>query len=240
MKPQHLFRVFGFVILALAGARLAVAQTAQVTGRIADPTGAVIQGAGVTMTHIAKGIDREARSNKEGYYTVPLLEPGTCPDDRADVGLQACHPVRITLQVEQVARIDFTLELGDVQENVTVTSEAPLLERATSSVGHVVDNARIVNLPLNQRNPFALAFLVPGVTGSLTGQGSGQGSIISVNGGRGAAPRFCSTVSPPRPRWSIPLRASLRCLRWTRCRNSKSRPTTTRRNTDAAEAASST
>lgn len=190
MKPQYLRRGLWLVILALADASVAVAQTAQVTGRIADSSGAVLPGAAVTITHIAKGIDRETHSNAEGYYTVPMLEPATY---RMTVQISGFKPVTrsgITLQVQQVARIDFILELGDVQENVTVTGEAPLLERDTSSVGHVVDNARIVNLPLNQRNPFALAFLVPGVTGSIGFQGSGQGNIISVNGGRGGSTEF--------------------------------------------------
>ncbi len=190
MKPQYLFRVLWLVILALAGTRLAVAQTAEVTGRIADPTGAVIQGAAVTMTHIGKGIDRESRSNEDGYYTLPLLEPGTY---RMTVQMSGFKPVTrsgITLQVQQVARIDFTLEVGEVHEKVTVTEEAPLLDSTTSSVGHVVDNTKIVNLPLNERNPFALAFLVPGVTGNVRFQGAGQGNIISVNGGRGGSTEF--------------------------------------------------
>ncbi|MGH9338892.1 MAG: TonB-dependent receptor domain-containing protein [Acidobacteriota bacterium] len=199
MKSKYLLNALWLVILVLAGAPLAVAQTAQVTGRIADSSGAVIQGATVTMTHVAKGIDRETFSNEEGYYTVPLLEPATY---RMTVQMPGFKPVTrsgITLQVEQVARIDFTLELGEVHEKMTVTDEAPLLEGETSSVGHVVDNARIVNLPLNQRNPFALAFLVPGVTGSMGFQGSGQGNVILVNGGRGGSTEFLLDGIPAAP-----------------------------------------
>ncbi|MCI0620992.1 MAG: carboxypeptidase-like regulatory domain-containing protein [Acidobacteria bacterium] len=181
MKPQYLLRVLWLEILVLAGVQLALAQTAQVTGRIADPTGAVIQGAAVTMTHIGKGIDRETHSNEDGYYTVPLLEPGTY---RMTVQMSGFKPVTrsgITLQVQQVARIDFTLEVGEVHEKVTVTGEAPLLERETSAVGHMVDNRKIVDLPLNQRNPLTLALLTPGVIGSVT---RGFNLQLTINGGR--------------------------------------------------------
>ncbi|MGI8782937.1 MAG: TonB-dependent receptor domain-containing protein [Acidobacteriota bacterium] len=182
MKPQYLFRVLWLVILLFAGAQLALAQTAQVTGRIADPTGGLIQGAAVTMTHIGKGVDRETYSNEEGYYTVPALEPGAY---RMTVQMAGFKPVTrsgITLRVEQVARIDFTMEVGEVHDQVTVTGDSPLLESTTSSVGQVVDNRKIVDLPLNQRNPFSLVLLVPGVTGGVgTTFSSGR---FSINGGR--------------------------------------------------------
>jgi len=76
MKPQYLFCALWQVILVFAASQLALAQTAQVTGRITDPTNAVIQGAAVTVSHVDKGIDREVHSNEDGYYTVPVLEPG--------------------------------------------------------------------------------------------------------------------------------------------------------------------
>src|SRR5712692_816297 len=113
---------------------MAYGQMAQLTGRITDTSAAVIPGAQVTVTHVATGIKKEAVSNEEGYYTVPLLPPGTYQITVQMAGFRPVSRSGIELAVQQVAHLDFTLELGGITEQVTVTGGAPLLETETSSL----------------------------------------------------------------------------------------------------------
>src|SRR5262245_14758518 len=159
----------------------ALGQTAQVTGRIGDQSGAVVPGAQVTVTHQKTGLARESVSNGEGYFTIPLLPPG---EYRIAVKKDGFKPVvrpDVALNVEQVARLDFTLETGAVSDTVTITGDAPIMNTETSSVGQVVDNKTVVTLPLNGRNYSQLAALASGATpnpGSRTEDG------FSLNGNR--------------------------------------------------------
>ncbi|HKE03239.1 MAG TPA: TonB-dependent receptor [Blastocatellia bacterium] len=173
-------------IMMLSGALMAFAatalgQTAQVTGRISDQSGAVVPGAQVTVTNQKTGIGRDSVSNGEGYFTIPLLPPG---EYRIAVKKDGFKPVvrpDVALNVEQVARLDFTLETGAVSDTVTITGDAPIMNTETSSVGQVVDNKTVVTLPLNGRNYSQLAALASGATpnpGSRTEDG------FSLNGNR--------------------------------------------------------
>lgn len=181
MKHQYIVRSFVLAILILAFGQIALSQTAQVTGRISDASGAVIPSAQVTSTNQKTGLTRESVSNGEGYFTIPLLPPG---EYRIAVKKEGFKPVvrpDVALNVEQVARLDFTLETGAVSDTVTITSDAPLMNTETSSVGQVVDNKTVVTLPLNGRNYSQLAVLAPGATpnpGTRTEDG------FSLNGNR--------------------------------------------------------
>lgn len=173
-----------FLLLAFFACALvstSFAQTASVTGRVSDSSGAVVPGAQVTVTNQKTGLARDSVTNGEGYFTIPLLPPG---DYRLSVKKDGFKPVvrpEVVLNVEQVARLDFTLETGAVSDTVTITSDAPIMNTETSSVGQVVDNKTVVTLPLNGRNYSQLAVLAPGATpnpGSRTEDG------FSLNGNR--------------------------------------------------------
>ncbi|MBA3442984.1 MAG: TonB-dependent receptor, partial [Pyrinomonadaceae bacterium] len=156
-------------------------QTAQFTGRISDPNDAAVPGAQVTLTNEGNGFSRDTVSNEEGYYTFPGLQPGKY---QIQVQKENFKPVRqsaITLEIGQVARLDYTLEAGQVTEEVTITAAAPILERETTSVGQVIENKTIVTLPLNGRNYTQLVALMPGATPN---QGSRAADAISLNGAR--------------------------------------------------------
>lgn len=181
MKHHHLVRTFFLALLFSVTALTALSQTAQVTGRVSDSSGAVVPGAQVTVTNQNTGLNRESVTNNEGNYTVPLLQPG---EYRIAVKKDGFKPVvrqGVVLNVEQVARLDFSLEAGAVTETVTITSDAPLLNRETTSVGQVVDNKTIVTLPLNGRNYSQLVALMPGATPN---QGSRATDGVSLNGNR--------------------------------------------------------
>jgi hypothetical protein len=153
------------VILFFAFASIAIAQTdtGAITGSVSDPAGGVISRSQVTVTNEATNIPVSATTNDRGFYFVPDLRPGVYTVSVQHVGFKLTVRSGLTLQLRQTARVDFTLELGEVNEKVTVTAEAPVLESETSERGLVVDGTKIVEMPLNGRDYNQLALLSPGV-----------------------------------------------------------------------------
>ncbi len=197
MNHRQLYRLLLLVALLGVFTLTAFGQTAQVTGRVNDPNDAVVPGTRVIATNADTSLKRETVTNDDGYYTIPLLPPGSYELTVQKDGFKPISRSGITLQVEQVARLDFKLEIGGASETVQVTGAAPLLERETSSVGQVVDNRKIVDLPLNQRNPFSLVLLAPGVTGSAGATRGGQ--QFSINGGRASSNEILLDGIPSAP-----------------------------------------
>jgi hypothetical protein len=172
----------------LAGA--AWGQTAQITGRIVDPTGAVVPSAQVNVLNVETGNHYPAHANDGGYFTVARLDPGRYQVEVKAAGFKPVARSGIVLQVEQVARVDFTLELGNVGERVEVSGAAPLVESETSSLGQVINNKSIVEMPLNGRNAWDLAKL-SGATVYVSAIGdAGEIPVVSMAGGRTKSQEF--------------------------------------------------
>jgi len=197
----------GFRILFLLfTAVVAHAQQTSATllGTVTDPSGAAVPNVTVQVSNIGTNVVREATSDAAGAYSVPNLPPGNYRVRATKEGFQAARVESVTLQVEQAARLDLRLEVGNVSETVNVNASATLLQTENASVGTVIDAAKIVDLPLNGRNFIQLAQLIPGVQagtpGSITvrrGRGSvGQtdaaygSTAASANGSRDTANRF--------------------------------------------------
>jgi len=177
-------RKFGLaVVFVLVFAVVSFGQTAQITGLITDPSKAVMAGVNVTVTNARTGIVRKTTSNSEGYYQVPLLQPGSYTMLVQADGFKPISREAVTLFVDQTARIDFIMEVGAVTESVDVSAQAqPLLATTSATISTVIDNKRILDLPLNGRDPFALATLTPGV---LAGVSPGWfGTAPAIGGGR--------------------------------------------------------
>ena len=116
------------VVLVAISIGVAQAQTASINGSVTDPTAAAIPDAHVTVASVDTGSRRETTSNDQGYYSVPLLQPGNY---RVTVQKEGFRPISrsgITLEVEQAARINFVMEIGTVVETVDVVGAAPMLE----------------------------------------------------------------------------------------------------------------
>jgi hypothetical protein len=137
--------------------------TGQITGLITDASGALVPEVRVSVTNVATGVDRNAASGSQGYYTVPLLPPGKYQVAVHKEGFRPITRSGITLNVSQSLQIDFILEVGTLSESVSIAAEAPLVQTADTTVNSVIENKRIVDLPLNGRSAFSLAGLAPGV-----------------------------------------------------------------------------
>jgi hypothetical protein len=167
------------VLLASLCASGAFAQTptASITGQVKDSSGAAVAGAKVSARNLDTNIERSATTSENADYTIPLLSVGRYEVRVEKSGFRAEVQSGLVLQVDQRARIDFSLQVGQVSETVEVSASAPLLTSETSAVGSVVDNRKVVEMPLNSREFYSLALLVPGVAPSA------QGSLLSFRGG---------------------------------------------------------
>jgi outer membrane receptor protein involved in Fe transport len=189
MNHQHIRRSLFLITLLFTFTLSATAQTAQVTGRVTDQAGAVLPDATVTLTNASTGLKREAVTNSEGYFTVPLVQPGTYQIAVQKRGFKPLVQASVILQVEQVLRLDYTLEAGALTETVNIAAATTAsLETETSALGKVIDQQRIQNLPLLGRNPYSLVALVPGARPSaglndLPVDQISQ-SFVSINGAR--------------------------------------------------------
>lgn len=158
-------------------------QTGQITGMVIDPAGSAVPGAVVTATNVATSVRTEVVTNDQGYYTLLFLNPGDYRLRVQKPGFKAAEHPAIKLDVAQIARIDLPLQLGEVAESVMVGAEAPLLVTETATVGQVITNKKILDLPLNGRDFTQLATLVPGAI-SRGVNSSLDAPSLSVNGAR--------------------------------------------------------
>src|SRR6185369_15946085 len=157
--------------------------TGTIIGTVADGTGAVIAAARIAVVNTGTNAKLEVLSNEEGSYTAPLLPPGAYSVTVTAQGFKSFERSGIQLRVQQQARVDIVLQVGGVSESVSVSADAAVVESTASSIGKVVDNKRILELPLNTRNVYSLVNLTPGVTGSI---GNAHNAVsYSVNGARG-------------------------------------------------------
>jgi hypothetical protein len=135
-----------------------------IVGRITDPSGAVVPGVQVIVTNVAMGTKTTLTTNAEGFYLAPLLIPGVYRVEATLTGFKKALKDGIEVRVGDRLDISFALELGTSDQQVTVTSEVPLLNAETASLGTVVDSRRVASLPLSYGNPFLLIGLSAGVT----------------------------------------------------------------------------
>jgi hypothetical protein len=166
----------------------AFAQTAQVSGLIVDSSGARVPNANVTVLNKDTGISRATDSNSDGYYTVPLLQPGNYMITAKATGFATQVRTGITLEVGAQQVLNLTLQVGQVTQRIEVTGEAPEVQLASSDLSAVVDSTTVRELPLNGRSWTDLATLQPGVAVIQThrsgDEARGYGSQVTISGAR--------------------------------------------------------
>ncbi len=143
--------------------------TATVVGTVRDPSGAAVPGAAITIVEKATGGTQRALSGANGDFTVPQLKPGVYQIAAEARGFKKTVTTDIELLVNQTARVDLTLQVGDVSESIEVTAAAPLVASETSSVGQVIDSRQMADLPLKGRSFYTLAVLAPGTVPTAPG-----------------------------------------------------------------------
>lgn len=144
---------------------LALAQDprGRILGRVADASGAVVPGVEVKATNAATNVTASSVTNEQGNYEIPYLLPGLYQVSAELPGFKKYVRDGIELRVNDRLALDIILQPGELTEVVTVTGQTPLLETGTASIGQVVDNRRLIELPLSGGNPFTLTRLAPGV-----------------------------------------------------------------------------
>jgi hypothetical protein len=161
------------------------AQTAQLYGSVKDPSQAVVSTAEVTLTNEATQISRTAKTNKDGQYSFPFLQPGKYSALVQASGFESQSKAGIELQVDQQARWDIQLQVGSVRQTVGVEAGPSLVNSTDGSVSTVIDRTFVENLPLNGRSFQSLFELTPGtVIAKSTASNAGQ---FSINGQRSSS-----------------------------------------------------
>lgn len=197
------FAVCGWLASVLAcvilgGAALAqTASTGALTGTVTDNTGAVVPSAKVTVTNETTGETRTVTTQTNGSYTVPLLLPGSYRVEFSTSGFKQAIKSGLGINVTETSRFDVQLEVGGVQEQVNITSEATVLQTESSALGRVTDRQLVGNLPLVTRNFTQIVTLSPGIAANVTnatelGRGSGGNSQgnFRAHGASGADNNF--------------------------------------------------
>ena len=149
--------------VVLTAPSFAQSTTAVIVGTVTDASGGVIPGVTVTVTNLDTGARRSAVTNDRGQFTISLLPIGQYDLESELAGFKTAKVDGVLLQVNQTVRIDFTMQVGEVQDTVEVKSEIPLVKTDRSDVGVVVESRKVTELPLNGRSFFQLATLAPGV-----------------------------------------------------------------------------
>lgn len=162
-RKIHLLLAVAISLLCLSATTIAQDFRATIVGRVTDQSRAAIPGAQVTVKNIGTNETTTMTTSDEGNYRVPFLRPGAYSVTVEMTGFKKATRDNLELVISQVATVDFALEPGNISEQVTVQGDAPVIETATADRGGVIDRQRVIELPLNARNPFMLGVLTAGV-----------------------------------------------------------------------------
>jgi hypothetical protein len=197
-RPSLAFFCLLLVVLTLAGtSQFAWSQevTAAIVGTVTDPSGAPIKGGKVTATDTERGTSYVGETNDSGAYNINRIPVGNYELKVTAAGFQTAVHAAFTLVLNQTARVDVQMKVGQVSETVQVTSEAPILKTESSSVDTIIDSNTNERLPLASRNYVQLTLLAPGsVTPNPdsfnTGDNTASGGRPYINGNREQANNF--------------------------------------------------
>jgi len=176
LRSGVLLLIFGMLGVLTVFAQV---ESGKVVGTVRDSTGAAISGAKVTLTNVSTNVTHSVTTNESGEYSVSELPPGEYTMVGEHEGFKKAVETPFKLDVNQVVRVNLSLMVGSVTETMTVTAAEPLVESETSSIGQVIQQHTVNDLPLNGRNFIQLAYLSPGVNEGP--QGTVQSGNIPEN-----------------------------------------------------------
>ncbi len=179
-------RRFPFCLLALVSIStllvvslgMAADPTGTITGIVTDPSGSAVPGAQIAVKQTLTGLTRTLSTGADGAFLFPLMPVGTYEISVEAQGFRRFEQRGITLQVNAVANLPVTLQIGTLTESVSVQADAAMVETRSGTIKGVVDQQRIVELPLNGRNAANLVLLVPGTVDLMAGNSRGSGDAI--------------------------------------------------------------
>ena len=193
MKSGYKLLLVGMLIVFSAQPLYAQFVRGAIVGKVSDEKGAVVAGAEIALTNLGTNELKTASADDNGDYVFPALLPGSYSLEVKRAGFRTLQIKRIELQVNQTARVDVSLPIGELKEVVETVASAVLLKTDTSEIGHVLTNKQIVELPLNGRDYLQLARLIPGATPSRAGATAGQKGVsrsVNVAGARDTSVSF--------------------------------------------------
>jgi outer membrane receptor protein involved in Fe transport len=166
------------LVLSLQAVAYAQTGAASITGLVTDQSGATTPGVTITATNQATNVPYTAVSNEAGNYTITSVPVGRYVVKSSLTGFKTTTTKVIELEAKQIARLDFKMEVGALEDTVEVTAQAPVLQTESATVGEVISGNTVQSLPLNGRNVGQLALLLPG---TVTYNPRGFTNIGSVN-----------------------------------------------------------
>jgi hypothetical protein len=212
--------------------------TAQINGTVKDASGAAVPGAEIRVTQTATNAVRSTTSGSDGSYVLPDLAVGPYAMEVTKEGFNKYRQSGIVLQVASSPTIDVSLKVGNVTEQILVQANAAQVETQETGVGQVIDNQRVLELPLTARDSQQLVILAGGAVagGGQAANRSYPVKLISVAGAQADAVTYVLDAEHITSRTSTVL---CRCLSLMRCRSSKSRPVPRRLSTGDTQGARS-
>lgn len=175
MRQAALLSLLHLAVFSLS----AQTTSTEILGLVADASGALVPGARITITHVATNESRTALTNMAGEYSFPAVDIGDFTVRCEAQGFKTQNVRGVRVQTQEKVRLNFALEVGAVTETVDVQASVALLKTEEATLGQVIENKRIIELPLNGRNISNLAVLAPGVQfGVRSGMADGSGGDI--------------------------------------------------------------
>jgi hypothetical protein len=181
------------LMIVFAGLLMTIPASAQeagtILGVVKDSSGGVVPNAKITITNTDTNDARALTSSEDGAFRAPGLRPGHYSVKIEAAGFQTQNQTGVTLNVAQELVMNATMQVGTSTQEVTVTGEAPIVNTTTSSLGSLVDDQRISDLPLNGRNYIDLTLIQPGIQINTSPSGGGSGSSGTWFSSNGMPPR---------------------------------------------------
>jgi hypothetical protein len=176
-----------------------------ITGSVTDAQGAAVPNVRISATESATGTESKTVADASGHYAIPFLAPGTYRVRAEAAGFQGFTRENVRLDVGERPVLDIRLEVGDLQQTVTISAEAPLVESGSASIGQTVTTQQVEDIPLNGRTPMMLAQFAMGVVGVPTGTAVAGGatpwdtagpSMLSIGGAPSGSAELLLDGSP--------------------------------------------
>lgn len=194
--PTWLWMVFTGCIFPIE-CRAQAVSVAEVSGVVTDPSGSPVSGATVQLTQTDTNSSRNATTDNQGLYVMPALPVGAYRLDVSTPGFKSYTQSGILLQVGDNVRINVAMQIGSLNEHIDVTASASMVETSENAVSEVIDTRRILDLPLNGRQPTQLILLSGGAVSAPVGDMAGPKAFyssvtISIAGGQSGAVNYLS------------------------------------------------